>query len=399
MLRVPKFKHPERVIWGLPPSKSHMIRWIALAAQSKSKVELCFNGIPGEDINSMANCMEKLGVEIQREPGKWTIGGKLKGHGSPKKTLECGNSATTARIVTSVAARFGGAIEIDGDGSLRRRDASALNSALRSLGCKIPSDEMPFSVSGPIVGGNAIIDQSISSQTLTGLLLASPSFPAGTCVSLEGEAVSRGYLELTIEICRSCGWGGDISGDSVDLGPWEVQTPEIVNIPEEISLLPLSKLFDALHGTTSMDAQIGNKDPRIMKAIGRTMICEGGVVNLRDASDIIAPAASLIAIRGGGSISGCSHARGKESDRIGSTIRMLSSFGILSEETEDGLLIPGGQWPSTPSEPVDSEGDHRLSMTAVVLASAVGGEVSGHNVCSSTHPEFIAMMMGEMEGL
>ncbi len=399
MLRVPKFKHPERVSWRLPPSKSHMIRWIALASQSDNDVELNFTGIPGQDIESMAECMRKFGVEIEREANRWTICGFLGTEGPPKEPMHCGNSATTARIVTSLAASFSSKIEIDGDESLRRRDAKPLNSALRSLGCDIPSDTMPFSISGPLVPGNAVIDQSKSSQTLTGLLLSSPGYPEGACATLEGDPVSRGYVELTMEICRSCGWHGRIASDSVDLGPWEVRIPEKVEIPEEISLLPLSILFDALHGTKSLGMQIKNKDQRIIGAIDRAITCEGGAVDLRDASDIIAPAACLIAIGKGGTIVGSSHARGKESNRIGSTIRLLSSFGIFSEETEDGVFIPGGQWPIPPSEPVDSEGDHRLSMTAVVLATAVGGEVLGHDVCSVSHPEFISMMMGDTGGM
>ena len=73
VLEVMPLVNPERVSWRLPPSKSHMIRWIAMAAQSKSETELHFSGTPGDDIFSMADCMEKMGMKIQKGRGKWVV--------------------------------------------------------------------------------------------------------------------------------------------------------------------------------------------------------------------------------------------------------------------------------------------------------------------------------------
>ena len=96
---------------------------------------------------------------------------------------------------------------------------------------------------------------------------------------------------------------------------------------------------------------------------------------------------------------GSSHAKGKESDRIDSTFKMLSSFGISSVKSEDGLIVQGSQWPTSPSKPVNSQNDHRLAMTAIVLASFVGAQIYGEESCSVTHPDFIEMILGETGGL
>ena len=399
MIVIPALEHPGDISWSLPPSKSHMIRWIALASQSEGVTEIQFSGKPGDDIHSMADCMEKMGVVIDRGENNWFVKGAIKEEVSKGQTLDCGNSATTARIVTSIAAGLGETLQIDGDKTLRSRDSSQINNALRGLGCEVSSDRMPFSISGPVVPGTVRIDESKTSQTLTGLLLASPGYPEGTRVHLEGERVSRGYRELTIEICKSCGWGGCLDSHYFDIGEWVVRAPEFVEIPEEISLLPLSLLFDRLHGTKSLKVEPVNSDPRIIAAVDATMSCNGGQVDLRDASDIISPAAAILALGGGGRIVGSSHSRGKESDRIGSTCRMLSSFGISSEERIGGLEIPGGQSPISPPKPVDSEGDHRLAMTSMVLATSVGAEIDGGRICSITHPDFIEMLVGDGENL
>ena len=233
---------------------------------------------------------------------------------------------------------------------------------------------------------------------LTGLILASPRFPNGARIFLKGRAVSRGYRDLTIDICRVCGWEGGIDSGIVDIGGWTVKTPEMVEIPEEISLLPISLLYDRLHDTKSMKIEIVNSDTRILEAINSVMECNRGVVDLRDASDLISPAAAIIALGEGGKIVGSSHAKGKETDRIDSTFKMLASFGISTEKSEDGLIVPGGQWPTSPSKPVNSHNDHRLAMTAIVLASLVGASIHGEDSCSVTHPDFIEMILGETGG-
>jgi len=396
VLSIQPLENPEMVRWALPPSKSHMIRWIALSSQSESKTELVFRGVPGRDIESMAACMEEMGASIEKEQGKWTINGPRGGLLLPNGVLDCGNSATTARFVTSIAACLDGSTEIDGDFSLRNRDLSSLTSALRELGCDVSSDRLPYTVHGPIIPGRVDIDESFSSQTLSGIILASPKFSGEVVISLRGEAVSRWYRDLTIETSSLSGWTGKY-GETLFLDSWVVETPERVVIPSEVSLFPISLLFDNLHGTKSLvNCQFGESP--ITDAIEEFETIVSNQISLRDASDIITPLAALMSMCKGGVIVGASHARGKESDRIRSTIRMLSSFGIEVEEVEDGLIISGGQCPNRPENPIDCENDHRIAMTAAVLATKVGGELSGQEICEVTHPGFLEMILAHNQG-
>ena len=200
----------------------------------------------------MAGCMEKMGAYIDREEQKWAIRGKLDGLDLPESPLDCGNSATTANFVSAIAACMHGSVEIDGDASLRSRDLSPMTSALRELGCDVSSDHLPYTVTGPITGDYSTIDESFSSQTLSGMILASPGFPIEVKISLEGDSVSRWYRDLTLESSILSGWTGEYA-DIVHLPSWTVGTPEIIEIPEESSLFPIALLFDSLHGTESLD--------------------------------------------------------------------------------------------------------------------------------------------------
>ena len=336
--------------------------------------------------------MEEMGASIQKETGQWKIRGGKGGLNPPTTNLDCGNSATAAKILSFLVACFDSPVVIDGDSSLRRRDFTQLTKSLEDLGCNVSSDRLPLEITGPITGGRTRIDESLSSQILSGIILASGGLQKQIEVSLFGDAVSRWYRDLTIEICKDCGWSGTLEEEMI-LSNWEVKTPKKVEIPPEISLFPLSVLFDLLHGTRSLDQDLTSIRSPVLEAISDALSSEKDEVDLRDSSDIIAPCAAIMALGTGGEILGAPHARGKESDRILSTVRLLSSFGMEANETDTGLRIPGGQIPRSPKRDFDCELDHRLAMTAGVLATKVGANLSGYEISDVTHPGFFEMII------
>ena len=262
---------------------------------------------------------------------------------------------------------------------------------IRDRGCNVSSDRLPLEITGPITGGRTRIDESLSSQILSGIILASGGLQKQIEVSLFGDAVSRWYRDLTIEICKDCGWSGTLEEEMI-LSNWEVKTPKKVEIPPEISLFPLSVLFDLLHGTRSLEQDLTSFRSPVLEATSNALSSEKDEVDLRDSSDIIAPCATIMALGTGGEILGAPHARGKESDRITSTVGLLSAFGMGATETDTGLKIPGEQFPSRPSSVFDCDLDHRLAMTAGVLATKVGADLSGYEISDVTHPGFFEMI-------
>ena len=116
-------------------------------------------------------------------------------------------------------------------------------------------------------------------------------------------------------------------------------------------------------------------------------------VDLRDSSDAIAPCAAIMALGTGGEILGAPHARG----------RSLTGLNLLldcyhhSEWKRMKLILDsksqGGQFPSSPKSVFDCELDHRLAMTAGVLATKVGADLSGYEISNVTHPGFFEMII------
>ena len=376
--------------WSLPPSKSHMIRWLTLAAQAEGDTALSFTGSVGKDVLSMAGSLKQIGARIEQDESRWVVSGVgSRGFRTPEGALDCGNSATATRFLMAIAAGMSDPISLDGDRSLRQRDMSALAGALRELNCEVTSDTLPLTVTGPVVPGPVHLDVSASSQPLSALLLASPGYSGAIRLKTSSHSVSRGYSELSYELASRFGSSNEISSDDADIVPWRPITPSEAEIPGELSLLPIAMLLAELHDVEvvlkSDDLELSGA---LMELAERTEI-----LDLRDESDIIAPAAALMALGGGGKITGVAHARGKESDRISSTVGLLNCFGMEAREVDDGIEVAGDQTPVRPKLPVDSQGDHRLAMTAMALASKCGGSVSGAEVCAVSDPDFIEKLM------
>ena len=183
----------EKLTWNLSPSKSHAIRWLALAAQSEQEVVLRGLGNAGQDIVSMRRCLGQMGVVItdldadgnmlevstndDDQPAKGSVAWKVHGVGAhglkpPISVLHAGNSGTALRILMALCARFDVPVMLDGDASLRSRNHDIMIQALKDLGVSVSFgtgvEGLPLLVEGPWVPQDGLtIDISTSSQPVT----------------------------------------------------------------------------------------------------------------------------------------------------------------------------------------------------------------------------------------
>ena len=379
--------------YRLPPSKSHMIRELMLASKSMKNTDIIFNGTPGEDIISMSNCLELMGVEIIKEERKWIVKPPKNGLIAPKEEIDCGNSGTVAKIMSVIAATFDSEIIVDGDSSLRNRSNIELANFLRELGCEVSGNGFPCRIKGPIkIQKKLDIDVSRSSQPITSLILSSSDFKEEIDISLLGEKVSRGYLELTINLARKWGFEGRLENNNIRLSNWDVKSPGTVIIPSEISLYPMAILLEKLHQDLQIKVKKNDPDNLLSSTLEDLEKTNLEILNLVNASDIITPAAALMAISNGGEIIGAEHTKGKESDRIIKTCELLNAFSINCEPKKDGIKLYGKELPKRPEVEIKTHMDHRLAMTAVILATYCGAEIDNTEIIKVTHPEFMDLI-------
>ena len=393
MLIINPLKLTKPVEWDLPPSKSHMIRWLVAASQNEQETIIKFNGEPGKDIMSMKRCVENFGVEVHELENMWKIKGIDFGRGDIENiNFYCGNSGTTTNFVTVMASCYDTEIIVDGDDSLRNRNFSEINNALRSMGAMISADSPPFRIKGPVKFDRVKINTQRSSQPLSSLIMAFDKNHKNFTIECIGESVSRDYSELTIDIAEECGVLVRKDNSNITLNCDKFIPPKIIKIPQEVSLFPISILLSELHGVDFKISNLGDSD-FLKSSIEMIGAIDKKILDLRDCSDFITPAAAILAIRKGGRIIGAEHAKGKESDRIEKTSELLNIFGMDCEIVEGTLVIRGGQVPKRPENPVETHLDHRIAMTAMALATYSGGEIDSPEISKITDPTFIRKIL------
>ena len=398
-IRIPAFNpnaSSGEIQWQLAPSKSHFIRWLLLAAQGEADVSLKFSGRLGEDVESMARCLTQMGVRIERHSGEWTVHGVgVHGFKRPVSVLNCGNSGTALRLLTVAAARLDYPVMLDGDRTLRKRHSETLLHILEYLGGEVSHgtglESLPYYVRGPIQSGEVTLEVSRSSQPLSALLLSMPALSGDVRVNLSGEGVSRRHAQLSFDLAELTGSANKMDWRPyISLTPWEVNCPATVEIPSDRSLELFAILFSLVHG---VEVDVVNR-PSDEDSLGAEILVdiqsEGPqTISLRDANDLISPLAAILALGAGGQITEAGHARHKESNRIEKTVALLGRFGIEAVAEEAGISVAGGQRISAPRGVVNTEGDHRLWMTAACLASKVGATLSHPNCFRVSDPDFL----------
>ncbi len=185
-----------------PPSKSYTHRAVLAGALSDGLTVL--NPLDSADTRASARAAEALGAEISWTDGDVKVEGFDGSPVVPEDVVDCGNSGTTLRLFTGATALADGVTVLTGDDSLRSRPNAPLLDALTELGAVARSTrgdgQAPLVVEGPMEGGEASIDGSVSSQFVSSLLFAAPLTPEGVELNVEGELRSRPYVDITLEV-------------------------------------------------------------------------------------------------------------------------------------------------------------------------------------------------------
>ncbi|HJO93225.1 MAG TPA: 3-phosphoshikimate 1-carboxyvinyltransferase [Victivallales bacterium] len=401
----------------IPGSKSHTIRGIiaALMAKGESTIK---NPLVSDDTESCLYAARKLGAEFvdsyENDMLIWKItgtGGNLTNCGDA--IIDLGNSGTTLRLMTGVAATSSLKICFDGDSSLRGRPMGTLVSALQKLGAKITAAEggkCPISIKGPILGGETIVEGK-SSQFVSALLYGAPLAKSDTKIYVIN-LNEKPYLDVTLDWLKFLGIEYDNDPDYSTFTVKGGQKYRAFNkvIPADFSsaAFPLvaAAVTDSNIKIKNLDFTDKQGDKKVfsyMEKMGMKITKSRSVVNvykkygllgdidldmnsIPDALPIMSVAGCFA--RGKTILSNAPHARIKETDRIAAMAQELKKMGGNIEELEDGLLIRKS---NLHAAKVNGHGDHRIIMALAVAGMALEGETIIENAkeISVTYPNFI----------
>ena len=385
-----------------PPNKSYTHRAIFLAslAGNNSKVE---NVLLSADTSATIEACKKFGAEIETQNSSIIIKNPIKlGTNVPEINAE--NSGTTIRIASGIASLFSDEITLTGDSSLQKRPMLPLLDALSSIGAEYSSvdGKPPIKIKGKIVGGNVTIPGNFSSQFVSALLICAPLTEKGINITIDGNLVSKPYLDATIATMRKFGVSVQtlIPYKKYNIPP-QVYKNTTFTVPIDFSSLALLLSAAVLNGEeVTIIGNIGNLPQGdevfidILEQLGVIVTIndekikikspekiKGGRFDLSNSPDLLPPLA-ILALKTSNplEIVNVKHARLKETDRIAIIARELVKVGIKIQENDDGLILKSSE--KLNGAELNSENDHRLFMAFCIAGMYIGD-------CSVTDPDSV----------
>ena len=396
-----------------PSNKSYTHRGIFLAslAGNNSKVE---NVLLSADTKATIEACRKFGAIIEIDNSTVMVKDSIK-IDTKVPEINTENSGTTIRIAIGIASLFSEKITLTGDSSIQKRPMQPLLDALSSIGAKCSSNDgkPPVTIEGSVSGGEIKIPGNLSSQFISSLLISAPLTQNGINLSIEGDLVSKPYLDATITTMRKFGVTVQtlIPYKKYNISP-QIYKNTTFTVPIDFSSLALLLSFIVLNGNNvivkgSMGnlpqgdeafidflEQLGvsvniNNDEIKVKSPDKL---KGGVFDLRNSPDLLPPLAILSLISSEPiEIVNVKHARLKETDRIAILSRELPKIGINVKEKEDGLILKSSG--NLKGAELNSENDHRLFMAFCIAGTYIGDcIVTDPKSVEVSYPSFIQEM-------
>ena len=404
--------HPSKLTGSqtAPASKSSMQRACAAALIHIGKTIIHNPGHSNDDLAAL-DVIQKLGaiVEIEKPRNEKGNTGSIVVNSNGVKpigpSMNCGESGLGIRMFTPIAALSSELISIEGKGSLVKRPMHFFDEILPKVGVKVQSQKgfLPIEIQGPLVPANITIDGSLSSQFLTGMLMA---YAASGVQEVEIKVIdlkSKPYIDLTLAVLNAFGWKvehtnyesfrflahaplkpvieytveGDWSGAAFLLVAGAIAGPIKVKGLQLNSTQADKKIMQAL---ISAKATMKQEEDGILigPSADNSNNYSNGLVpfefDATDCPDLFPPLVALASVCNGVTkIKGVSRLAHKESDR-GLTLQTeFAKMGVQIELVGDEMLIHGGAL--IQSATVFSQHDHRIAMACGVAALVANGPI------------------------
>ena len=378
----------------IPASKSQAHRLLICAALCREPVELVCGG-PSADILATAKCLNALGADIQQTaPDRFSVRPIAAAPGAPAQ-LACGESGSTLRFLLPLVGALGAEGTFVMEGRLPQRPLAPFDSVLKEHGMTLHQEGSRLRCGGQLRPGDYTLPGDVSSQYISGLLMALPRLAGDSTLTVTGHMESAGYVAMTEDALHLSGIRFTREGQSWRIpGGQCCRLPRLCRVEGDWSNAAFFLCAGALspegitvEGLSLTSSQGDRAVVDILRAFGAQVTEGDGSVTVRrgalrgvtiDAAPIpdLIPALSAVAAAAEGTtyIENAGRLRLKESDRLKSTAALLSALGGQAEEQEAGLVIRGRA--RLDGGTADPWNDHRIAMAAAVAACACRGPVT-----------------------
>jgi 3-phosphoshikimate 1-carboxyvinyltransferase len=399
-----------------PASKSSMQRALAAALIRTGDTIIQNPGISNDDMAALEN-IQKLGAKVDWENGTLKI--RSEGVNPIHDIINCGESGLGIRMFTPLTALSDRKLTVTGTGSLTTRPMNFFDEIFPRLGISIKSTggKLPMEIQGPLEPANIEVDGSLSSQFLTGLLMAYSAAGARDVTITVKDLKSKPYIDLTLKVLHDFGWEVNNDDHKRFYFPGNQNTIEgHVNYRVEgdwsgaafllvAGAISLSK--DRNAGSiivTGLDPQSTQADRAVIQAMisaDTAMSIRDGEIEIRksklkafqfdatECPDLFPPLVALASYCEGKSvISGAGRLTHKESNRALTLQEEFGKMGVQIDLQDDLMIIHGGA--KLKGTAVHSHHDHRIAMACAVAAIAAEGdtEIEEADAVKKSYPDF-----------
>ncbi len=405
----------------LPGDKSISHRAVMFSALALGESKI-YNLSNGQDVKSTCACFRKLGIEIEEYPEFISVKGKgFKGFKAPDDELNCGNSGTTARLISGILAAQDFETILTGDDSLSARPMKRIITPLAAMGAKIYASEkftLPLKIS-PADKISAInYELPVASAQVKSAVLLAGLHSEGTTTIVE-KIPSRDHTERMLGLKTELTGKGKISYVSKKDYP----AAKEYHVPSDISTAAFFIVLALLAQNSSLiiknvslnetrtgvltvlkkmggEIEIDNVREYSGEKMGDLVIKSSSLRNIEINEELIPNiideipilAVAGILAEGEFSISNAKELRGKETDRINALCRNLEILGLDVIENDDGFSFTGEVKNEYPI--FKSYGDHRIAMSFGILSLLLkkGGGIDNFSCADISNPNFLVQL-------
>lgn len=401
----------------VPGSKSYTHRMLIAAALSDGVCTIQ-NALVSEDTRFTVKALRQMGIQIEFQNMDTRVYGKGGRLGASSAPIDLGNSGTSMRLLSAVAALGEGTYTLTGTARMQKRPIKDLLDALQQIGVKARALDNngcpPVEVIGTTIRKNKVdINCQKSSQYLSALLLIAPCTQHGLAIRVTDGPVSRPYVDLTVDLMNTFGLrlerdgyrqfnvpGGQIyrAGEYVveaDYSQaayfWGAAAIGGANIKvrgvKSDSVQGDIRFVDLLQ---AMGCRVSRSSDGIGVAGGSLSAIEADLADMPDQVPTLAVVAAFA--KGITIIKDVAHLESKESDRLTATVTELNKMGIEATRTADTLRVKGGK---PKGAVIETYNDHRIAMSFAIAGLNVPGVYIRNEACvEKSFPAFWQVFEG-----
>jgi 3-phosphoshikimate 1-carboxyvinyltransferase len=403
---------------AVPGSKSYTHRILIASALSDGVCRI-ENALISEDTLLTMEALRQRGIQIDEESGNQLLVYGGSGALRPKRDrIYLGNSGTSMRLLTAVAALGRGTVTLFGTDRMGQRPIHDLIDALGQIGVRVFSTNRngcpPVEVKGDSVSGGAVaINCRASSQYLSALLLIAPYTVRGLDITVTEGPVSRPYVDMTVEVMADFGVAVNregyrrfqVAGKQNYHAGAHVVEPDGSQAGYFWAAAAICQTEIKVKGVTQDSHQGDVRFAKLLESMGCKMItqpdgitiCGGDLrateIDMGDMPDMVPTLAVVAAFAEGTTvIKNVSHLKSKESDRLISVVYELVKMGVDARCSDHELIVTGGR---PHGAVIETYGDHRMAMSFAVAGLVAGGTIiRGESCVEKSFPNFWEVFEG-----